>query len=236
MSDVKIAVVTGGNRGIGLEICRQLAQRPDLHVVLTARSMEKAQAAAAILVGLNVSAQVLDVCDSDSVAAFTSWSEQRFGGIDILINNAGVLLDYQRREASVFALRPETLQATLATNLYGPLSLCQALIPRMKKRNYGRVVNLSSGMGQLSDMGGGAAAYRLSKTALNALTRILAAELQDSPVLVNAMCPGWVKTEMGGAQAPRSVEQGADTAVWLATLPDDGPRGLFFRDRTPIDW
>jgi NAD(P)-dependent dehydrogenase (short-subunit alcohol dehydrogenase family) len=106
----------------------------------------------------------------------------------------------------------------------------------MNRNGYGRIVNVSSGQGQLSDMGVGTPAYRVSKTALNALTRTLAAELKGSGILVNSMCPGWVRTDMGGAGAPRTVEQGADTAVWLATLPDDGPSGGFFRDRRPIPW
>ena len=236
MSATKIALVTGGNRGIGLEICRQLANLPDLQVILTARSLEKAQTAVNYLSLPTIIPQVLDVSKPDAGAELALWLEQNFGGVDILVNNAGIFLDYQRQQTSVLALKAETLQETLATNLFGPLNLCQTFIPFMQKRGYGRIVNLSSGMGQLSNMGGGAAAYRISKTALNALTRILAAELQNSPILINALCPGWVKTDMGGAQAPRSVEQGAETAVWLATLPNDGPRGLFFRDRQPIDW
>jgi len=129
-----------------------------------------------------------------------------------------------------------TWRDTLETNLIGPLLLAQALVPLLKRNGYGRIVNVSSGQGQLSDMGVGTPAYRVSKTALNALTRTLAAELKGSGILVNSMCPGWVRTDMGGAGAPRTVEQGADTAVWLATLPDDGPSGGFFRDRRPIPW
>jgi len=130
----------------------------------------------------------------------------------------------------------ETYRETLETNVLGPLALAQALVPFMKRNRYGRIVNISSGMGQLSEMGVGSPAYRVSKTALNALTRILAADLKASGILVNSMCPGWVKTDMGGPTAPRTVEQGADTAVWLATLPDGGPTGGFFRDRKPIPW
>jgi NAD(P)-dependent dehydrogenase (short-subunit alcohol dehydrogenase family) len=125
---------------------------------------------------------------------------------------------------------------TLETNLFGPLQLAQAVVPLMKAKRYGRIVNFSSGLGQLSEMAAGTPAYRISKTALNALTRILAAEFQGSNILVNSMCPGWVRTEMGGDGAPRTPEQGADTALWLATLPDDGPTGGFFRDRKPIAW
>lgn len=238
MLKTKIAVVTGGNRGIGLEICRQLAQKSDLHVILTARSLEKAQSAVKILAseGLEVTPFQLDTTAPADIAHLAQWLEISWGRVDILVNNAGILLDQQRHQASVFNVQIETLRETMETNVYGPLMLCQALIPLMKKNGYGRIVNLSSGMGQLSDMGGGYTAYRLSKTALNALTRILSAELQDSPILVNTMCPGWVKTDMGGPQATRSVAQGADTAVWLATLPDHGPSGQFFRDRQPIAW
>ena len=130
----------------------------------------------------------------------------------------------------------DTLRRAMETNVYGPLLLCQALIPLMKKNNYGRIVNMSSGMGQLSDMNGFYPGYRVSKTSLNAITRILTDELLQSNILVNSMCPGWVKTDMGGAGATREVEEGADTAIWLATLPDNGPRGKFFRDRKEIPW
>ena len=124
----------------------------------------------------------------------------------------------------------------METNVFGPVQLCLALVPMMKVNNYGRLVNVSSGMGQLSDMNGGYPGYRISKTALNALTRILADELRDANILVNSVCPGWVKTDMGGPDAPRTPNQGANTIVWLATLPDGGPTGGFFRDRQQIDW
>lgn len=238
MTDKRIAVVTGGNRGIGLEICRQLARQKEIQVVLTSRDLSKGQAAAQQLAeeGLQVEVFQLDMTAASEMAALAQWLKQTYGRLDILVNNAGVLLDQQRGQSSVFTIQLDTLQETMASNVYGPLLLCQALVPLMKANGYGRIVNLSSGMGQLSDMGGGYTAYRFSKVALNALTRILAAELHDSPILVNCMCPGWVKTEMGGPGANRSVEQGADTAVWLATLPNDGPTGMFFRDRSPISW
>ena len=124
----------------------------------------------------------------------------------------------------------------METNVYGPLLVCQALVPLMEQNGYGRIVNMSSGMGQLSDMGAGNPAYRLSKTALNAVTAMVAAGVRGSNILVNSMCPGWVRTDMGGSGAPRSVEQGADTAVWLAMLPEGGPTGGFFRDRKLIPW
>ena len=157
-----------------------------------------------------------------------------YGRTDILINNAGIMID--PRGSRLLDSELKTYRDTLETNAFGPLLITQALLPLMKKRNYGRIVNLSSGRGQLSEMGSGTPAYRISKTALNALTRIVAAETRGSNILVNSLRPGWVKTDMGGPYAPRTVAQGADTAVWLATLPDGGPTGGFFRDRKPIPW
>lgn len=124
----------------------------------------------------------------------------------------------------------------METNVYGPLRLCQEIVPHMKKRGYGRIVNMSSGMGQLTHMNGGCPSYRLSKAGLNALTRILSEELEGTNILVNCMCPGWVRTDMGGPNATRELPEGADTAVYLATLPEDGPTGGFFRDRKPFEW
>jgi NAD(P)-dependent dehydrogenase (short-subunit alcohol dehydrogenase family) len=233
--DQRIAVVTGANRGIGLEICRQLA-RGGLRVLLTSRSAAKGRAAIKALAAdqIEVDYQPLDVTSPVSIKALAGHVAERFGRVDVLVNNAGVMLD--PRGSRVLDARPKTFRDTLETNVLGPLQLMQALVPLMKKRGYGRIVNMSSGQGQLSDMGVGTPAYRVSKTALNALTRTFAAELQGTGILVNSMCPGWVKTDMGGPNAPLTVEQAADTAVWLATLPDDGPNGGFFRDRQPIAW
>ena len=144
--------------------------------------------------------------------------------------------DLAEPQTSALRIKPDTLRRALETNTLGPYQLMQKFAPMMKKAGYGRIVNLSSGMGQLEEMNGGYPGYRISKTALNALTRIFAEELLNTGVLVNSVCPGWVKTEMGGPNADRDVEEGADTIVWLATLPDDGPTGGFFRDREPIDW
>jgi NAD(P)-dependent dehydrogenase (short-subunit alcohol dehydrogenase family) len=232
----RVAVVTGANRGIGFEICRQLGRRGSVHVVLTARNEKEGKAAAQRLrdEGLDVESHALDVTSERSIDTFAGWLEGACKRCDILVNNAGVMLD--PRGSRVLDSKVKTYHDTLETNLIGPLLMIQALAPLMKKNGYGRIVNVSSGQGQLSDMGVGTPAYRVSKTALNALTRTLAAELNGSGILVNSMCPGWVKTDMGGAGAPRTVEQGADTAVWLATLPDDGPSCGYFRDRKPIPW
>lgn len=230
-----IAVVTGANRGIGLEIVRQLAGK-GMHVVLASRDADRCSAAAAALrnARLAVDAMPLDVADAASCSAAHDWLARHFDRIDVLVNNAGILID--RSTTSALELPVATLRETLDTNLIGVLQVTQALAPLLMRSPRGRIVNLSSGLGQLSDMGGGTPAYRMSKTALNALTRILAADLATRGIKVNAMCPGWVHTDMGGPDAPRTVAQGADTAVWLATLPDDGPTGGYFRDRAPIPW
>jgi NAD(P)-dependent dehydrogenase (short-subunit alcohol dehydrogenase family) len=231
----RIALVTGGNRGIGYEICRQLASQ-GLAVVLTARDAGKGKAAARVLseAGLNVEFNRLDVTSCRSIRACVAAVAERRGHIDVLVNNAGVMAD--ARGSHFLDSKLDTYRDTLETNLFGPLQLAQAVIPLMKANRYGRIVNLSSGLGQLSEMGSGTPAYRISKAAINALTRILAAEFKESNILTNSMCPGWVRTGMGGESAPRSTEEAADTAVWLATLPDDGPTGGFFRDRKPIAW
>ena len=231
----RLAVVTGGNRGIGYEICRQLA-RNGLRVVLTSRDAEKGRAAHKKLEkeGHDVLYHRLDVTDRASVAALAGQIESEYGRLDVLVNNAGISVD--KRSTSVLSEKEETFRTTLETNFYGALRMCQALAPLMQKNHYGRVVNMSSGLGQLDDMGDGTPAYRVSKTALNALTRMVAKAVEGDNILVNSMCPGWVRTDMGGAAAPRSVEQGAETAVWLAMLPHDGPTGGFFRDKKPIPW
>ena len=231
----KVAIVTGGNRGIGFGICRQLAQQ-GIRVVLTSRDAAKGETAVKKLrdAGLPVTFHELDVTSARAIEALAAFVTAEFGRVDILINNAGVMID--PHGSRFLDSKLETYRDTLETNVLAPLALTQALLPLMKKQNYGRIVNISSSLGQLSDMGTGTPAYRISKTALNALTGIVAAETRASNILVNSMSPGWVKTEMGGPSAPRSVAQGADTAVWLATLPDDGPTGGFFYDRKPIPW
>jgi len=233
--DKRLAVVTGGNKGIGYEICRQLA-RKGLRVMLTSRDAEKGREARKKLEkdGLDVLHHQLEVTDQASVASVARHIESEYGRVDVLVNNAGISID--SRSTSVLREKEETFRTTLETNFHGALRMCQALVPLMQKNHYGRVVNLSSGLGKLDDMGDGTPAYRVSKTALNALTRMVASAVEGDNILVNSMCPGWVRTDMGGPGASRSVEQGAETAVWLAMLPHDGPTGGFFRDKKPIPW
>jgi NAD(P)-dependent dehydrogenase (short-subunit alcohol dehydrogenase family) len=227
----RVALVSGGNRGIGLEICRQLAER-GIAVILGSRDEEGGREAAESLPG-NIVAHQLDVADEESVDRLASFVEDEFGRLDILVNNAGISNDEGQRgvDADLYRVRE-----ALETNLLGAWRLCRIAIPLMQRDNYGRIVNISTGLAALEDMGGGWPGYRVSKTALNALTRILASELRGSGILVNSVCPGWVQTEMGGSGAPRPVEKGADTPVWAATLPKGGPTGGFFRDRRPIPW
>lgn len=229
-----VALVTGANRGMGLETCRALAQR-GYQVILTSRDQQLGQQAAQPFVqrGLSVTSFALDVTNEESIQHLQRVLEERFGGVDVLVNNAAIYPDKGR---SVLEVEPETFHATMETNFYGPLLLCQAWVPGMITRGYGRVVNVSSRAGQLSAMGDFAPAYSASKAALNALTRMVADAARGSNVLVNAVDPGWVRTRMGGPAASRSVELGADTIVWLATLPDGGPTGGFFHDRQPLPW
>ena len=233
--DIRLAVVTGANKGIGFEISRQLV-RKGLRVILTSRDPTKGLQAQKALAkeGLEVLCHELDVTKRRSVAALARYLAKEHGRLDVLVNNAGILID--RSSTSVLDEKEDVFHATLETNFFGALRVCQAVVPLMQKHRYGRVVNLSSGLGQLDDMGDGNAAYRTSKTALNALTRMVATATADDNVLVNSMCPGWVRTDMGGPAASRSVEKGAETAVWLAMLPDSGPTGGFFRDKKSIPW
>ena len=235
MGAERIAVVTGANRGIGLEICRQLAAA-GVKVVLTSRDAAKGKAACKTLndAGLQVTYRRLDVTSARAIRTLAEFMQKEFGRIDVLVNNAGVMLD--SRGTRFLDSTLATYRTTFEVNVWGALALTKAVLPLMQKRRYGRIVNLSSGLGQFTGMGNSTPAYRMSKSALNALTCIVAAETRSHNILVNAACPGWVRTDMGGTGAPRSVAQGADTPVWLATLPDGGPTGGYFRDRKPIPW
>ena len=230
----RVALVTGANRGIGLEVAKQLLAK-GLPVVMTARDPDAAEHARRTLGDLGERALVarMDVRDTATIEAAFNTARSKLGQVDVLVNNAAILLDENEEVLSIAA---EDFRKTLETNLLGVIETCRVFVPPMVDRRYGRVVNVSSGAGQLSTMETYAPAYSISKTALNAFTRILAATHGKRGVLVNSVCPGWVRTDMGGPNANRSVEKGADTIVWLATLPEGGPNGGFFRDRKPIDW
>jgi len=237
MSEKPVAAVTGAYRGLGRETCRQLALQGH-RVVLTARREPEGRKAAEDLEreGLDVHFHPLDVTDEASISGLARFIQDSFGRLDCLVNNAGIFPDPGPGSGSdsVFDAKLEAIRRGFETNTLGPLRLCQVLIPLMEGR--GRVVNVSSGMGQLSEMNGCCPGYRLSKTALNAVTRILADELQGTGIKINSVCPGWVRTDMGGSAAPLSVDEGVQGIVWAATLPDDGPSGGFFRHGERIDW
>jgi NAD(P)-dependent dehydrogenase (short-subunit alcohol dehydrogenase family) len=235
LSFSRVALVTGANRGIGLETAKQLAEKGH-RVILGSRDISLGEKAVKkISKGNSVSAVQLDVTKQESVDLAERRVRSDHGRLDILVNNAGILIDETDLPSETdLAIARRTLE----TNLFGAWRMCKAFIPLMKKKKYGRIVNVSSGAGSFESMEEElySPAYSLSKASLNALTVLLARELQNTNILVNAVCPGWVRTDMGGRSAPRSVEQGADTAVWLATLGDGGPTGKFFRDRKVINW
>jgi NAD(P)-dependent dehydrogenase (short-subunit alcohol dehydrogenase family) len=266
MQASRIAVVTGANRGIGLELCRKLA-RQGIHVILTARNPEASQAAAATLAseGISVEAQTLDVTHQDSITAFAEWLKVCHGGVDILINNAGV---------SLRGFNLDIVRSTIDVNFYGPLRVTDTLLPLMRQN--GRIVMISSALASRSALRGQVnarfhepldraelvsmmekfvfdvaadrvdpegwphSAYAVSKIGINMAAAMFARELaaagDSRDILVNAVCPGWVRTRLGGENAPRSVEQGAAGPVWAALLPPGGPTGGFFRDQSPVDW
>jgi NAD(P)-dependent dehydrogenase (short-subunit alcohol dehydrogenase family) len=226
-----IALVTGANRGIGLEVVRQLAQR-GFTTVLGSRDPDKGRAVAEGLGGLDVDPRRLDVAEPDSVRALASEVEDEYGRLDVLVNNAGI--HYDTWESGVDA-DLDLVHEALETNLFGAWRTTQACLPLLRRSEHGRIVNVSSGAGSLNSMGAGTPAYSISKAGLNALTRILAAELRRAGILVNAVCPGWVATDMGGPGG-RPVEQGAGSVMWAVLLPDDGPTGGFFRDGRQLDW
>ncbi len=227
-----VALVTGGNRGIGFEVCRQLG-RLDYAVLLGARDHAKGEEAAKALrgEGLDVSATQLDVTSEEDVARLAGLAR-----VDALVNNAAIAADRLHSDTSALHVPAEIVRLGLEVNTLGPYRICQQIIPIMERQGYGRIVNVSTGMAQLAEMNGRDPAYRFSKTALNALTRTFADELNGSNILVNSVDPGWVKTDMGGPGAVLSTEDGAETIVWLATLPDGGPTGGFFKKKKQIAW
>jgi len=209
----RVALVTGSTRGIGREVARQLAARGD-EVIVAGR-------------------KILDVADEASVEAMAARVEREYGRLDVLVNNAAILLDEGK---SIVDVEPREFEETWRVNVLGAFLMTKRFAPLLRKSGHGRVVNVSSGAGQLSSMTSYAPSYSTSKAALNAITILFANALRGDGVLVNCADPGWVRTDMGGSAAPRSVEEGADTIVWLATLPDGGPTGGFFHDRKKIAW
>jgi NAD(P)-dependent dehydrogenase (short-subunit alcohol dehydrogenase family) len=229
------ALVTGAARGLGRAIALALADA-GADVALGLRRDGTAEDLIAEIEGMGRRAMgvQMDVTRIGEIAPAVDAVVERFGRLDILVNNAGIAGGGWNTNAVDADL--DEVRRTLETNLFGAWKLTEEALPLMRKNGYGRIVNISSGMGQLADMGGHSPGYRVSKTGLNVLTRMLTAELGDENILVNSVCPGWVRTDMGTQSARLSVEEGADTPVWLATLPDDGPRGGFFRNREPIPW
>jgi NAD(P)-dependent dehydrogenase (short-subunit alcohol dehydrogenase family) len=229
---MKTVLITGANRGIGFECARQLAGR-GFHVVLGARSEQQGERARRELeCSGKISLLAVDVSDSKSITSAAA----KFGAIgelDVLINNAGI---YPDEGISILTVSRETITNTFQTNTFGPLEIAQAFLPYLKKSGAARVINFSSGYGQIDGLSANVPSYCLSKFALNGVTIMLAEALKQYGIAVNSMCPGWVRTDMGGASAPRSVEEGADTAVWLATDADQKLTGKFFRDRKEIPW
>lgn len=254
-TDRKVALVTGANRGIGLEIARQLGKK-GLTVLVGARDAAKGEEAAAKLreEGIDARSVQLDVTNEASVRVAAAWVAENVGRLDALVNNAGGAWDFTPQPIQPSEMSLELVRKTMDLNFLSALAVTQAFLPLIKKSPAGRIVNVSSLMGSQKDIldpkspldGFLAPAYRLSKSALNALTALFAKELRDTNIKVNAACPGWVATDlgvpdwlraaMGGTGPALPVEQGADTPVWLATLPDDGPTGGFFRQREPIAW
>jgi NAD(P)-dependent dehydrogenase (short-subunit alcohol dehydrogenase family) len=228
----RVALVTGANRGIGLEVSRQLVER-DYRVIMTGRDSAQIEKAARSLDDERAIAVPMDVTDRASIERAHRQVTDRIGPIDVLVNNAAILL---HESSEVLEIPLDDYRRTFETNVFGAIQACQVLVPPMAARRYGRVVNVSSGAGQLSQMSTYAPAYSISKTALNAFTKVLAETYRRAGILVNSVDPGWVRTDMGGRSAPRSVAEGADTILWLATLPDNGPSGGFFHDRKRVEW
>lgn len=229
----KIALISGANRGIGLEIGKQLLEI-GWNVVFTARNMHEGRPLVNNLRKKWKSAwyHQLDVTDEQSISDLADYVENTCGRLNVLINNAGIMIEENHRAMD---MELEDLHKTMATNFYGPLMLTRTMVPFLKDSKDARVINVSSRMGQLSGMGGGHAAYRISKTALNAMTVVMARELEGEGIRVNCICPGWVCTDMGGPNANKSLKEGADTAVWLATA-DKIENGKFYADRKVIPW
>lgn len=225
---MRTALVSGGNRGIGLAIVAGLAAE-GMHVLLGARDLAKGKAAAASIKG-SVTPVELDVGDKAKLDKQLQTICEQHPSISVLVNNAGIL-----REGDALKVSDENFGDSMQVNALGAYQIIRALAPQMIDAEYGRIVNVSSGWGSMSEGLSGPAAYSISKATMNAITLSTARSLPRN-IKINSMCPGWVRTDMGGAAAERSPEEGAATAIWLATLPDNGPSGKFFRDKSEIDW
>ncbi|MEH7086889.1 SDR family oxidoreductase [Neobacillus drentensis] len=232
--DIKVALVTGGNRGIGYELVKQLALK-GFKVILASRDPEMGYEAVQNLkeLGLDVSCVEMDVANQESIHQVATTVNKRYGRLDVLINNAGVYLEENKR---LVATDPSILEKTMATNFFGAYHVICSFIPLMEKQSYGRIINVSSEYGAMSEMSyPGVGAYKLSKFALNGLTRLLAAEI-NGDIKINSVDPGWVSSDMGGPSAPRTPKQAAESILWLATVGPEGPNGGFFRDGKRIEW
>ncbi len=229
-----IVLITGANRGIGLETARQLARR-EFHVVMAARDESKGQHAAEVIQaeGRKATFLALDVSSSDSIRTAARQFAAIADHLDVLINNAGI---YPDQGMNILTVLRDRLVQTFQTNTFGPLEVTQAFLPSLRRAHAARVINVSSGYGQLDGLSPDVPSYCLSKLALNGVTIMLAQALQADNIAVNSMCPGWVRTDMGGPSATRSVEEGADTAVWLAADAPHELTGKFFRSRLEIPW
>jgi NAD(P)-dependent dehydrogenase (short-subunit alcohol dehydrogenase family) len=228
-----IAMITGANRGIGLETARQLARR-GFHVVIGTRDAEKGrQAVETVQADGQATFLALDASNSQSIRGASKEFQPISDRLDVLINNAAI---YPDEGLTILTIPRDQLDQTFQTNTFGPLEVVQAFLPHLRRSQAARVINVSSGYGQLNGLAPDVPSYCLSKLALNGLTIMLAKALHAERIAVNSMCPGWVRTEMGGPNATRSVEQGAETAVWLADEAPHELTGKFFRDRKEIGW
>lgn len=234
----RIALVTGANKGIGLAIVKRLLME-GVFVYATTRDISRYPIAEIpSQYSQNLRVELLDVSDRQSIRELSQTIRQHHRGIDILVNNAGVYMDDPRKTPyeSLVDIDLSVFDHTIKTNVSGPLTLISEFLPAMKEQNYGRIVNISSGMGRFDDMNIEGPFYRISKAALNALTKVVASDVKDYDILINSVCPGWVRTDMGGEKAPIAPDEAATDIVWACLLPSGGPSGLFFRNRKPLDW
>lgn len=232
--DKQVALVTGGNRGIGYELVKHLSLS-GLNVILASRDHEMGNKAVQKLKELNldVSCIEMDVSNHESITQAAITLNEQYGRLDVLINNAGVYLD---ENENILTMDPSILQKTMETNFFGVYHVMRSFIPLMEKQGYGRIINISSEYGAMSEMSSpGVGAYKLSKFALNGLTRLVAAETKGD-IKINAVDPGWVSSDMGGPSAPRTPREAAESILWLATIGSEGPNGGFFRDGKQIPW